>query len=163
MRNCDAEAEILSEFKVYMRYTGQGWEIPIVLTQEQAMNPDAATFERLFEEDYTKLFGRTVTGLDIEITVWSVNATTPPETVERVAQHDSGTTAVMDGKRSFFDPAVGEPVQCYEYDRANLAVGNFIEGPGVVFEDETTIIIPSSRNAIRQPDGCIDLTLKVEG
>lgn len=26
VRNCDAEAEILSEFKVYMRYTGQGWE-----------------------------------------------------------------------------------------------------------------------------------------
>ena len=37
VRNCDATAPILSEFKVYMRYSGQGWEIPITLTQEQAM------------------------------------------------------------------------------------------------------------------------------
>ncbi len=163
VRNCDADAEILSEFKVYMRYTGQGWEIPIVLSAEQAMNPQAETFERLFEEDYAKLFGRTVTGLDIEITVWSVNATTPPEQVAQVAQHKAGKTAVMNGKRSFFDPAKEEFVHCYKYDRTRLEVGGFIEGPGVIFEDETTIIIPSSRNAIRQPDGCIDINVKAEG
>lgn len=163
VRTCDEAAEILSEFKVYMRYTGQGWEIPIVLTQEQAMNPDAATFERLFEEDYSKLFGRTVAGLDIEITVWSVNATTPPEVVEPVAQAGAGKSAAMDGKRSFFDPAQEEFVHCFQYDRTQLEVGNFIAGPAVVFEEETTIIVPSSRDAIRQPDGCIDITMKVEG
>ena len=81
VRTCDAVSPILSEFKVYMRYTGQGWEIPIELTEEQAMNPDAAAFEARFIEDYSKLFGRPVEGMDIEITVWSVNATTPPEQV----------------------------------------------------------------------------------
>ena len=163
VRSCDAMAEILSEFKVYMRYSGQGWEIPVVLTQDQALNPDAATFERLFEEDYAKLFGRTVQGLNIEITVWSVNATTPPETVDKVAQHVGGTTAPMNGNGLFFDPAMDQFVSCSRYDRSKLEVGNFIEGPGVVFEDETTIIIPSSRNAIRQPDGCIDIMLKGKG
>ena len=163
VRSCDAMAEILSEFKVYMRYSGQGWEIPVVLTRDQALNPDAATFERLFEEDYAKLFGRTVQGLNIEITVWSVNATTPPETVDKVAQHVGGTTARMNGNGLFFDPALDQFVSCSRYDRSKLEVGNFIEGPGVVFEDETTIIIPSSRDAIRQPDGCIDITLKVKG
>ena len=163
VRSCDATAEILSEFKVYMRYSGQGWEIPVVLTRDQALNPDAATFERLFEEDYAKLFGRTVQGLNIEITVWSVNATTPPETVDKVAQHVGGTTAPMNGNGLFFDPALDQFVSCSRYDRSKLEVGNFIEGPGMVFEDETTIIIPSSRNAIRQPDGCIDIMLKVKG
>ena len=163
VRSCDAMAEILSEFKVYMRYSGQGWEIPVVLTQDQALNPDAATFERLFEEDYAKLFGRTVQGLNIEITVWSVNATTPPETVDKVAQHVGGTTAPMNGNGLFFDPALDQFVSCSRYDRSKLEVGNFIEGPGMVFEDETTIIIPSSRDAIRQPDGCIDIMLKVKG
>ena len=163
VRSCDALAEILSEFKVYMRYSGQGWEIPVVLTRDQALNPDAATFERLFEEDYAKLFGRTVQGLNIEITVWSVNATTPPETVDKVAQHVGGTTAPMNGNGLFFDPAMDQFVSCSRYDRSKLEVGNFIEGPGVVFEDETTIIIPSSRNAIRQPDGCIDIMLKGKG
>ena len=31
--DCDPSSEILSDFKVYMRYSGQGWEIPIVLTE----------------------------------------------------------------------------------------------------------------------------------
>jgi len=31
VRRCDATAEIQSEFKVYMRYAGQGWEIAITL------------------------------------------------------------------------------------------------------------------------------------
>ena len=48
VRSCDKTSKILSEFKVYMRYTGQGWEIPIALTVEQAMAPDAATFLQLF-------------------------------------------------------------------------------------------------------------------
>ena len=160
---CTSNSPIVLEFKAYMRYSGQGWEIPVVLTRDQALNPDAATFERLFEEDYAKLFGRTVQGLNIEITVWSVNATTPPETFDKVAQNVRGTTAPMNGNGFFFDPALDQFVSCSRYDRSKLEVGNFIKGPGVVFEDETTIIIPSSRDAIRQPDGCIDIMLKVKG
>ena len=48
VRSCDASSDIISEFKVYMRYTGQGWEIPISLSAEQAMSPNADTFLKLF-------------------------------------------------------------------------------------------------------------------
>ena len=48
VRSCDADAPILSDYKVYMRYSGQGWEIPISLTEAQAMSPDAATFRARF-------------------------------------------------------------------------------------------------------------------
>ena len=91
-----------------MRYTGQGWEIPIALTEEQAMNPDVATFEARFIEDYTKLFGRPVSGMDIEITVWSVNATTPPEEVARMDETNGEASATLDGTRQLFDAASGE-------------------------------------------------------
>jgi len=105
VRSCDAEATIKAEFKIYMRYVGQGWEIPIVLTAEQAMNPNAETFKRLFEEDYASLFGRSVENLDVEIIVWAVNATTPSEVVERTASADGrcrtdrGKTSVRSGTR----------------------------------------------------------------
>ena len=36
VRSCDADAPIRSDHKIYMRYSGQGWEIPIQLTPEQA-------------------------------------------------------------------------------------------------------------------------------
>jgi N-methylhydantoinase A len=160
VRTCDATSDILSEFKVYMRYTGQGWEIPIVLTEDQAMNPDAVTFERLFAEDYTKLFGRTVAGMDVEIAVWSVNATTPPEAVARVAEAPAGAVAPGTGRRQMFDPALGEFTDAVVVLRDDMVAGAIVHGPAIVTEDETTIIIPTSRTALRQPDGCIDISVK---
>jgi len=160
VRTCDEVSPILSEFKVYMRYTGQGWEIPIELTEEQAMNPDAATFEARFIEDYSKLFGRPVAGMDIEITVWSVNATTPPEKVARIGETDGSGTADIAGERQLFDAAAGKFLQSNIVSRFDMFEGARAAGPACVVEDETTIIVPASRDAIRQPDGCIDVILK---
>jgi N-methylhydantoinase A len=160
VRNCDAQAEILSEYKVYMRYSGQGWEIPIVLDEADALNPNAVRFEALFEADYAKLFGRTVEGLDIEITVWSVNATTPPEAVARTAEQSPGTAADVALTRRMFDPALAEYCDADVVLRAQMAPGQTAQGPAAITEDETTIILPASRRAICQPDGCIDITVK---
>ena len=160
VRNCDEQSEILSDFKVYMRYSGQGWEIPVTLTQEQAMNPDVETFQRLFEEDYTNLFGRPVAGMDVEITVWAVNATTPPEVVERLQEEADKETAAINSKRDIFDPALGKAVEASIILRDEMQVGQTVEGPAAITEDETTIIMPSSRRAIRQSDGCIDIMAK---
>ncbi|MGJ8557545.1 MAG: hydantoinase/oxoprolinase family protein [Sulfitobacter geojensis] len=160
VRNCAPDATILSEFKAYMRYAGQGWEIPIVLTAEQAADPDAATFERLFADDYAKLFGRTVDGLDIEITVWSANATTPPEQVAKVALATPQGAAAIASRRPMFDPALAEFQDSAVILREGMGQGAEVSGPAIITEDETTIILPTSRKAIRQPDGCIDVTVK---
>lgn len=160
VRTCDATSDIISEFKVYMRYAGQGWEIPIALTETQAMNPDAATFQRLFEDDYTKLFGRTVTGMDIEITVWSVNATTPLEKVARVAEATAGEAAKAVSNRALFDAGLGHALPADVINRDTMTTGQTVQGPAIITEDETTIIVPSTRRAIAHPDGTIELTLR---
>ena len=160
VRTCDADSPINCEFKVYMRYTGQGWEIPVTLTEAQAMTPDAATFLSLFETDYTRLFGRTVAGLDVEITVWSVNATTPPSPVEPLGAAGRGGTIIGTGTRAVFDPALAQVVDAAVVARTGLMDGATIDGPAVLTEDETTIIVPASRTATHLPDGCIDLTRK---
>ncbi|AKS45015.1 N-methylhydantoinase A [Octadecabacter temperatus] len=160
VRTCDATSKIISEYKVYMRYTGQGWEIPIELTQEQAMAPDAETFKARFIEDYTKLFGRSVDGMDIEITVWSVNATTPPERVNPTTQITRESDASITGTRSLFDPVSSAFQNANVVLRDSMDDGAGVDGPAVVTEDETTIIVPASRTALRQPDGCIDVRTK---
>ncbi|MCJ8308143.1 MAG: hydantoinase/oxoprolinase family protein [Rhizobiaceae bacterium] len=163
VRNCDAEAEILCDFKVYMRYSGQGWEIPISLSPEQATSPDTESFQRLFEEEYTKLFGRPVSGMDVEITVWAVNATTPPQPVARISQSTATRPADATGKRQLFDPALGHSVSGEIVERSAMDQGDQVNGPAVITEDETTIVIPSSRSALRQTDGCLDLAAKNPG
>ena len=160
VRSCDASSDIISEFKVYMRYTGQGWEIPISLSAEQAMSPNADTFLKLFEADYSALFGRTVDGMDVEITVWSVNATTPPEQVAQIALASDKGAATVAGQRALFDPALAAVTDAQVVLRDDMETGQTVQGPAVVTEDETTIIVPSSRQVTAQPDGTIDMTTK---
>ncbi|MCG3267873.1 hydantoinase/oxoprolinase family protein [Yoonia sp. I 8.24] len=157
VRTCDASAEIHAEYKVYMRYTGQGWEIPISLTRAQAIAPDTETFQALFEADYAALFGRTVAGMDIEITVWAVNATTEAAQVDALADTAEQTHAQSTASRRLFDPALSKVVDAAVIARADLAPGATIPGPALITEDETTIVVPSSRQATARTDGTIDI------
>ena len=157
VRSCDATAPIKAEHKIYMRYVGQGWEIPVSLTAAQAAHPDAETYLKLFEADYTRLFGRVVDGLDIEITVWSVNAATPTATVTLVKPLTEVTSAKSADHRQMFDAALGNMTTARVTARSGLVPGDRICGPAIITEDETTIIIPSSRRATVQNDGTVDI------
>ena len=159
VEQCAAGAQLFAEAKAYMRYTGQGWEIPIVLTAAQAAAPDASEFAALFEAQYTAMFGRTVEGMDIEITVWAVNVTTAPPTALRVAEFGFGEAGKVsvETSRDVFDAATGDMVSAATVERAGLQAGQVVAGPAVITEDETTIIVPVSGRAIAQADGCIDI------
>jgi N-methylhydantoinase A len=163
VRTCDDSAEIQTEFKVYMRYSGQGEEIPVVLPAEQARNPDAAIYQARFEQDYAALFGRIVDGMDIEITVWSANATTLAAPVAPIEALAETCAAEASGLRRIFDPALGRAVDSSIVLRKTLVAGHTIPGPAAITEDETTIVLPSSRRAVSQPDGCIDIVQQAEG
>ena len=160
VETCAPQASIDAEFKVYMRYTGQGWEIPVQLTREQALNPSVDTFKQLFEADYTTLFGRAVEGMDVEITVWAVNATTPQPAVQPTPEQAVTGAAKVDGQRKLFDPALGTLTDAAVVLRNTLEAGHTVDGPAAITEDETTIILPTSRAAIARADGCIDVTVR---
>lgn len=160
VRSCDATSDIKADYKVYMRYSGQGWEIPVPLTPQQAAKADPADFLALFERDYTNLFGRSVEGMEVEITVWSVNAYTPPAPVQAAKTVKSGATPASDGQRALFDAALGRETDALVYSRASFKAGDTVTGPAVITEDETTIVLPSSRVASALADGSINITLK---
>ena len=162
VRSCDAEAEIEAEYKVFMRYAGQGWDIPVVLSPGEATAPEPAAFEARFTKTYVRLFGRAVEGLAIEMTGWSVNATTPPAPVAPAAPEADTAQARPAGTTAFLDPAKGARVEARRYDRADLRAGDTIAGPAIVNETETTIVLPSSRRALRRADGCLDITPRTE-
>ncbi len=163
VRTCSADAPISAHYKVYMRYSGQGWEIPVELTDEQAESPDAATFKTLFETGYVALFGRAVEGLEVEITVWAVNATTAAQPAGSLSPFASAQQMTTSDTRTVFDPAVGENVAAALVLRDDMQTAHSVSGPAVITETQTTIIVPSSRTAVRQSDGCIDLCIKHEG
>jgi N-methylhydantoinase A len=157
VRSCDAEAPIAAEFKAYMRYTGQGWEIPVALAAADAEAPDAGRYLDLFQKEYAVLFGRVVDGADVEITVWAVNAATPTPRPAALAAMPAAAPAQVVASRRMFDAGLGHHVEAAVVERAGLAPGQTVAGPAVVTETETTIIVPAGFTAITRPDGCIEL------
>jgi N-methylhydantoinase A len=63
-------------------------------------------------------------------------------------------------QRALFDPATAAVAQASEVLRSDMTPGACIAGPAVITEDETTIIVPTSRRAIALADGCIDISDK---
>lgn len=161
VRSCDTDATIRCEYKAYMRYSGQGWEIPVPLSDQQAIAPDGGVYQSLFEAEYASLFGRVVEGMDIEITVWAVNATTPTQVENTIALAVADGNVLTSESRMVFDSALGGNRNASVIHRNDLKTGQVLGGPAVISEDETTIIIPQSRQAMRQVDGCIDITVQL--
>lgn len=160
VRGCDATATILTEHKVYMRYAGQGWEIPVEIPPEEAAKPDPASLLARFEAAYEALFGRIVEGQAAEVTVWSVNAFTEPARVEPVAEVADGGNAEAEATRNLFDPASAAYAEAAVVSRDALAPGRKAAGPAVITERETTIIVPGRAVARAAADGTIILEMK---
>ena len=160
VRSCDGQADIALEYKIYMRYAGQGWEIAVPISAADASQPEASRFLARFEEDYKRLFGRTVQGMEAEITVWSVNAFTPTAKPERVQDVAAKTPVESRQSRPCFDPALGQAVPAQIIARDMLATGSLVDGPALIVEDETTIVLPASRQAIAASDSTIDIRVK---
>lgn len=160
VRSCTADTHIEYEYKVFMRYAGQGFEIPVVLGTELDSNLSAANVKRLFEAQYETLFGRIVDGMSVEMTVWSVNAATRSPPVTPVEPLSSSGNATAGSARDIYDPASDRFVEATVLARDALDVGVGVSGPAAITERETTTIVSSTRSAVVQADGCIDVRAK---
>ena len=163
VRSCDQDSNIKTEYKVYMRYAGQGWEIPVPLTVHHITKPDTADYKACFEREYEQLFARTVAGMEIEITVWSVNAYTEPPEVRLIQQQGDQRALETTNTRPLFDPALSTFVNATVAQRDAVKDTTQIIGPAMLTEDETTIIVPSSRDAVACGDGTIVVFAKQDG
>lgn len=154
VREAEPEAELNYEVKGYFRYVGQGWEIPVDLPDAA---PDRETYRDLFERAYETLFGRTVEGLDIEITSWSVRAATDAASAEPVAAPGAASGIEADGSRDLYDGGAGARCKAPVWQRDRFVPDTSVDGPGVITERETTIIVPAGFTATARADGCIEL------
>ena len=144
-----------------MRYSGQGWEIPVPLPHRAFEDGDVPVIKDAFEEAYQTLFGRTIDGLAIEITNWLLSVSTILPPAKAAATHGTGNPADVIRTRQFYDAALRKSVDAREVDRASLTPGKMVEGPAVIVESETTTIVTSGYSAIGQGDGSILLVRKV--
>ncbi|GAA6208648.1 hydantoinase/oxoprolinase family protein [Cognatishimia sp. WU-CL00825] len=154
------DAPKTSRLTAFMRYSGQGWEIPVSLPYKEFADADKAEILVAFEAAYQTLFGRIIDGLPIEITNWSLVVASVLPDVDRVTPHGAGKPAEELRSRSFYDAAQRKQVTAREIARSAMTPGAVAEGPAVIVENETTTIVTSAYRAIGQGDGSLLLRRK---
>ena len=147
--------EPLIERQVYMRYAGQGWEIPVEIDSDSfdAQGRDLLAVE--FTKAYESLFGRAIEGLAIEAVSWSVKAWVPRAAAVRVERAAASEPAPMAGRRRMFDTAAMAPADGSVVERSSIEVGGRVDGPAAIVEPQTTTVLSSGHTAVMQPDGCL--------
>jgi len=148
-----AEPEL--ECTAFMRYVGQGWELPVNVPIEQLGNADGQALKAGYDREYEAFFGRTIDGLDIEIVSWSLRASSPVAKPQRRPLTEKGAPARVSGKRRLFDARLEAFQTAAVVDREHMRAGDWVAGPAVITERETTTIVTASREAVMQADGCL--------
>ena len=136
----------------YMRYVGQGWEIPVAIDIRPYAAADAQEFLSRFQGTYAQHFGRAIDTLDVEIVSWSLRASSSDRTKKSVVKMEASADARVQATRPIFDARIGQFLETGVFHRNSLAPGMRIAGPAAIVEDETTTIVTASFEAILQRD-----------
>ena len=140
--------------QIFMRYVGQGYEIPVALPVRPLTPADIPMIEKSFVAEYERLFSRTVPLARIEILTWSVLVSGAGQArrdllnaVEAAPMPPGLTRMVITESGS---------VSAEIHHRVNLRVGSAVIGPALIVEEGTTLFVARGFTATLAPSGHVE-------
>jgi N-methylhydantoinase A len=142
--------ETLTETRIaFMRYVGQGHEIPVPLPIRALTASDVPAIHSVYEQEYSKFFDRPVPGSDVEVMSYAVVLTTTTPDIVAVPPVTDFTIAQSARTQMVLDTSTGVMSEWAVLDRATMTVGASVSGPAIIAEDETsTLISPGWRGFV---------------
>ncbi|HEY3466481.1 MAG TPA: hydantoinase/oxoprolinase family protein [Amycolatopsis sp.] len=137
-----------------MRYSGQGYEIRVPVRGGRW--PDTLIDE--FTRTYRALYRRTGPEVGVEVLNWRVVSSGPkPEVTLRLAA--AGTPGdARKGSRPAYFPSTGGFVDTAVFDRYRLQPGARVDGPAIVEERESTVVVPPGAHCVVRDDAALEVT-----
>jgi N-methylhydantoinase A len=138
-----------SEFSVRlgcaMRYIGQGYEVDFPMPEGVFETGDKSRLLNAFEDAYRSLYGRVESGMPTEVVSWRVVVASPyPDVTPAKGNGRAGDVSeARKGSRRIFDGDSHSFVEVPVYDRYKLSAGMTAQGPAVVEERESTLVVPA--------------------
>jgi N-methylhydantoinase A len=144
--------QVRLRFGADLRYLGQQNELGISFDRDPRERRDIGMIKRAFEAAYMAQYGVTPSHVELEIVSWRLTARGPDIDAEAPRAPAIGAAR----------PKASRPVALWPdhaavpvYDRQALAIGQDLEGPAIVEERETTIVILPGWRAVVDHLGCI--------
>ena len=140
----------------FMRYVGQGHEIPVTLPARSLTADDVDALRAAFDVAYTRFYDRPVPGSDVEVMSYAVTISTLTEAGPS-SEAPRDVTAAEPGRQSVRDTATGMVADWALHQRGDLAAGDRIVGPAIVAETETSTLIGPGWTGTVDERGYLDL------
>ncbi|WP_290049506.1 hydantoinase/oxoprolinase family protein [Amycolatopsis solani] len=138
-----------------MRYAGQGYEIRVPV--HGGSWPDTLIGE--FTRTYRALYRRTGPEVGVEVLNWRVVSSGPaPDVTLRLKVRAAGGEA-RKGTREAYFPSAGGFVDTAVFDRYRLEPGTRIDGPAIVEERESTVLVPPGAHCVVREDAALEVTV----
>jgi N-methylhydantoinase A len=143
-----ADEDVLVRRLGEMRYVGQGHEVGVKLPEGILGPDDVGGISAGYRDEYRRLYGREGPDVPLEAITWRVEVSAPrPEILQ---EETGGDPRALDearkGKREIYLPEKDGFAAVPVYDRYRLDPGAAFDGPAVVEERESTVIVgPDSR------------------
>jgi len=141
--------EVIFERSLDMRFVGQGAETNITAPGGDFKDVRPEEIRRRFDETYERLYGRTYTDSPVEFINFKVRATLPKKLLQlpKMAGGGKSLQDALKGERQAYSGVTGDFIPYKVYDRYRLFPGAAFEGPAIVEERESTVIIGEDADA----------------
>ena len=134
------ETEITFERTADMRYRKQGFEVSIPLPDGPLGPHSEAVITAAFEDVYRQLYGHVIPDTPLDILSWRVVARGPRPDLQLPTASASDGEALK-GMRPIYIPSEGALKPTPVYDRYALQPGDELNGPAIIEERESTVVI----------------------
>lgn len=155
-------ARIERKRQAFMRYTGQGHEIALSLPDRPLVEADIERLRQDYTDAYARAYDRTVPGSAIEIVNFSITVAVSQEILEsRLLRAERGNRATPASVRAVTDTHNSSLANWSIYDRADLKPSDWLSGPAIIAEVETSTLVGPEWTARINEHSYIELERKM--
>ena len=134
-------SEVRFRYGIDVRYRGQGNEITVWLGEGPEWPTDDAETLAAFEAEYKRVYGLTIDDVPAEVVTWRLSAWAPVTGVAPDLAVPAGGEAPPIERRTVRFGRDRGPDDVAVYERAGLPAGTRLDGPVIISEAETTVVI----------------------
>lgn len=142
-----------------MRYEGQGAELSVSLPLADLSSEPAETLLSAFEVQYQTLYGRLVPNAAPQVITWRLVGRAPNKG-QQFEWGDDRIKATPAGRREIFLPIGRKYAEVPVYDRYSVAPGTKLQGPLILEERESTIVVAVTAEVEILADLTTSVTIK---
>ena len=149
LQEADKDQKIIFERTLMMRFVGQGAETDLTIDNKPFDRWKKAEIRTLFDAVYQKLYGRTYPETPVEFVTFKVRASLPerPFRISPLKNTGKSIEDCLKGERQAFSLIRKEYIPYQVFDRFKLFSGAVLNGPAIIEEKESTIVVGEDAKA----------------